>query len=305
MAKDFRYRKLGYMALNVTDIERSTKFATDIFGMDPAGEAPDGGRFFRIGPSHHDIILTPADSPSFARSSWELESEVELDKAFAHYKKIGLDPQWVGDNETTVLGLERAFRIVEPVMKTTWEYYARMSYTSVPRTNRLTKFQGGKHYGLVVPDCKAVTDYMVENMGFMVSDYLEGWYASLLRAWPNPNHHSFAPLQFPSAKGASFQHLAFMVEEIDDIGKLFNRVKLHDVKIQFGIGRHPTSGSIHLYIYDPDYFVWEYTLGMEQFPEENPREPRRMSAAPENLDLWQAVPDREDAGKYPPILTAA
>jgi 2,3-dihydroxy-p-cumate/2,3-dihydroxybenzoate 3,4-dioxygenase len=141
-------------------------------------------------------------------------------------------------------------------------------------------------------------------MGFLVSDYLEGWKASLLRAFPNPNHHSFAPLQFPAPRPL-FHHVAFMVQEIDDIGKLFNRVKKFDVKIQFGIGRHPTSGSIHLYVYDPDYFIWEYTLGMEQFPEAGPREPRRMSAAPENLDLWQAEPDREDAHRLPPILQAA
>lgn len=304
MAADFRYRRLGYLVLNVSDIERSTHFATDVFGMDQSGETEDGGRFFRVGPGNHDIILQPADSPAFVRSAWELETEADLDRAFAHYTKLGLSPVWVADKECAGLKLERAFRVVEPILKTTWEYYSRMSYTSVPRKNRLTNFQGGKHYGLVVPDCKAITDYMIANMGFLVSDYLEGWFASLLRAFPNSNHHSFAPLQFPAPRPA-FQHVAFMVDEIDDIGKLFNRVKQYDVKIQFGIGRHPTSGSIHLYIYDPDYFVWEYTLGMEQFPEAGAREPRRMSAAPENLDLWSAVPDREHAMKLPPILTAA
>jgi 2,3-dihydroxy-p-cumate/2,3-dihydroxybenzoate 3,4-dioxygenase len=75
------------------------------------------------------------------------------------------------------------------------------------------------------------------------------------------------------------------------------------VNIQFGIGRHPTSGSIHLYIYDPDYFVWEYTLGMEQFPETGAREPRRMSAAPGNYDLWGAVPETVHAPRFPTVLT--
>jgi 2,3-dihydroxy-p-cumate/2,3-dihydroxybenzoate 3,4-dioxygenase len=81
-----------------------------------------------------------------------------------------------------------------------------------------------------------------------------------------------------------------MVESIDDIGKLFNRIEAHGVKRAFGIGRHPTSQSIFLYIFDPDSMVWEYTLGMEQFPEVGAREPRFMSAAPEDYDLWGAVP---------------
>lgn len=302
MVADFRYRKLGYLALNVSDIGKSSAFATDVFGMDAAGEGEGGIRFFRTGPAHHAIMLAPSDAPALARSSWELETEDDLDKALAHYQRIGLAPQWIPQDEAAMLGLERAFRIVEPTLNTIWEYYSRMSYTSQPRTNRLTQFQGGMHYGLVVPDCRAVTDYMVENMGFLVSDYLEGWGASLLRAFPNPNHHSFAPLGFPAPK-PMFHHLAFMVEEIDDIGKLFNRIKKFDVEIQFGIGRHPTSGSIHLYIYDPDYFVWEYTLGMEQFPEEDARQPRRMSSARENLDLWGAEPDLKHAAKFPGLVT--
>ena len=114
-------------------------------------------------------------------------------------------------------------------------------------------------------------------------------FGTLMRAFPNPNHHSFAYL--PAREGKKqFNHVAFMVESIDDIGKLFNRIEAHNVGRAFGIGRHPTSGSIHLYIFDPDQLVWEYTLGMEQFPEEGAREPRFMSAAPEDYDLWDAKP---------------
>lgn len=299
-AVDFRYRQLGYIVLNVTDPEKSAHFAEKVFGLEPMGAAGDL-RFFRAGPGHHDVVMQPAKEAAFARAAWELETEADLDRAFNHYVKLGLDPKWIGDNEAATLRLERAFRIVEPVLRTTVEYYAKMAQYAVPRRNRLTKFQGGKHYGLAIDDCRTVTQYMVENMGFLVSDYTEGWVGSLLRCFPNPNHHSFAPLQIPSAR-TGFHHVAFMVEEIDDIGRLFNRAKLHDVKVQFGIGRHPTSGSMHLYLYDPDFFVWEYTLGMEQFPEFGAREPRRMAADRENFDLWQAVPDREDAGKNPPFL---
>ncbi|RJG20974.1 VOC family protein [Massilia cavernae] len=303
MAVDFRYRELGYLALDVSDIERSTKFATDIFGLDLVGEAADGARFFRAGMGHHDLILAPAAAPAFARSSWKLETDADVDLAFAHYQRLNLAPAWISDRECAGLSLEKAFRVVEPVARTTFEYFSKMSQISSPRSNTLTKFQGGKHYGLAVPNCREMTDYMTENMGFLVSDYVEGWLGSLLRAFPNPNHHSFAPLQFPGGK-TGFHHLAFMVQEIDDIGRLFNRVKKHDIKIQFGIGRHPTSGSIHLYLYDDDFFVWEYTLGMEQFPETGAREARRMSSAPENFDLWGAVPDREFAGRNPPFLVS-
>lgn len=304
MPADFRYRKFGYLALAVTDIDRTSAFAQEVFGLDFVREGAGGARMFRSGPAHHDIVLTQADGPGFLRGGWELETDEDLEKAFAHYEGLQLRPKWLSDDEANDLALEKAFRVRDPIMGATFEYYSKMTVISSPRTNRLTQFQGGKHIGFAVPDCKQVTDYMVENMGFLVSDYLAGWHASLLRAFPNPNHHSFAPLQMPGGK-LGFHHIAFMVESIDDIGLFFNRIRKFDLTIQFGIGRHPTSGSIHLYVYDPDYIIWEYTLGMEQFPEAEPREPRRMSANPEDFDLWQAVPDREFAGRFAPILQDA
>jgi 2,3-dihydroxy-p-cumate/2,3-dihydroxybenzoate 3,4-dioxygenase len=288
----FRHRRFGYVVLDVTDIEKSTHFATEVFGLDPSGTGADGSRYFRCGPKHHDIVLRPAKEAAFVRAALELENESELDKAFAHFSQLGWNPKWTAAAEAQDLGLERSFRIREPLCGTEWEYYARISYTTVPLKARMTDFQGGIHFGLLVPDCKAMTDQVCQHMGFAVSDYLEGWRISLVRAQPNPNHHSFAPVGHPAGK-LGFHHVAFMVNSIDDIGRLFNRVKRMGVKVQFGMGRHPTSGSIHLYIYDPDNMVWEYTLGMEQFPELNPREPRRMSASPDNFDLWGAVPEMD------------
>jgi 2,3-dihydroxy-p-cumate/2,3-dihydroxybenzoate 3,4-dioxygenase len=300
---DFRYRRFGYVALNVSDISRSTAFATEVFGLTPSGTGPAGERFFRASTNHHDIVLNPSSGPAFVRAGWELETEEDVDKAYSHYERIGLSPRWVGDEERATLGLERAFRVREPVCNIAFEYYSKMSQISSPLGLSPTSFYGQGHFGLMVPDSRKLIDYMVGNMGFLVSDYLEGWPIALLRAFPNPNHHSFAPVNSPNGK-LQFHHVAFMVNSIDDIGKLFNRIKRYDVKIQFGMGRHPTSGSIHLYIYDPDYMVWEYTLGMEQFPEIGAREPRRMSAAAENFDLWGAVPDREYAGRNAPVLTS-
>jgi 2,3-dihydroxy-p-cumate/2,3-dihydroxybenzoate 3,4-dioxygenase len=84
-----------------------------------------------------------------------------------------------------------------------------------------------------------------------------------------------------------------MVSDIDDIGKLQYRLQHHQVKTVFGMGRHPTSDSIFLYFLDPDKMTWEYSFGMEQFPEENPRPPRAMSARAEDFDAWGAMPDPE------------
>ncbi len=303
MAAPFRYSRLGYLLVNVTDMERSTKFATEVFGLDLVAERPDGRRYFRGSRHHQDIIFAPADRATLVRSSWELQNQAELDTAFSHFEGLGLAPSWVAEPECMDLEIERAFRVVDPVLGVNWEYYADMTVVPSPRINTLTKFQGGKHFGLIVDDCARVSEFLVKDMGFIVSDYFERNVVTLLRAWPNSNHHSIAMVG-GSGGPVRMHHVAFMVDEIDDIGKLFNRVKRFGLDIQFGIGRHPTSGSIHLYIYDHDNFVWEYTLGMEQFPETGAREARRMSSRPEDFDLWGAEPDGTRKDALPEVIAS-
>jgi 2,3-dihydroxy-p-cumate/2,3-dihydroxybenzoate 3,4-dioxygenase len=305
MAAPFRYRRLGYISLNVTDLERTTVFATDIFRLSVTADGPDGSRFFRSGPKRYNIVLTQADKPGFVRSSWELETPEDVEKA-RHYfdKTLELDVTDLAGEEKAALGLsaDLAFRVREPTTKSCFEYFSAMETISGPLADTTTSFAGGTHFGLVVPKAKETVKYMTENMGFMSSDYVGDHLVTLMRAFPNPNHHSFAPVQSPDGC-CKFHHVAFMVSEIDDIGRLLNRCKKSEVGIAFGIGRHPTSGSIHLYIYDPDDMVWEYTLGMEQFPETGAREPRYMSARPEDFDLWGAMPDPGFLAKGADVIT--
>src|SRR5271156_5464399 len=291
MPVPFRYRKVGYVALNVTDIARTTEFATHTFALENTGTGPSGEQFLSCGAEHHDVVLYQSKEPGLVRGAWELESPGDVERAHAHYEGLGLKPVWLAQEEKDVLGLGvwPAFRVREPTVGLCFEYYSKMMIRARARPASPTKFRHIGHFGINVPNVREATEYAVANMGVLISDVLGNYLGTLLRTFPNPNHHSFAYLPARDGK-KQLNHIAFMVESIDDIGKLFNRIEAHGVKRAFGIGRHPTSTSIFLYIFDPDSMVWEYTFGMEQFPEVGAREPRSMSAAPEDYDLWGAVP---------------
>jgi 2,3-dihydroxy-p-cumate/2,3-dihydroxybenzoate 3,4-dioxygenase len=291
MPVNFRYKKLGYIALNVTDLARTLEFGTKTFALEHTATGPAGEIFLSCGPEHHDVVLYQHKEPGFVRSGHELETPDDVDRAFAHFTQLGLKPIALAKEEKEVLGLDPfpAFRVREPTAGICFEYYAKMTFRARPRVNLLTNFKVLGHFGVNVPNVKESTLWAEKNMGFMCSDILGDYIGTLMRAFPNPNHHTMGYL--PAKEGKKqFNHFAFMVDSIDDIGKLFNRIEAHGVKRAFGIGRHPTSNSIHLYIFDPDSLIWEYTLGMEQFPETGYREPRLMSAAPEDYDVWGAVP---------------
>jgi 2,3-dihydroxy-p-cumate/2,3-dihydroxybenzoate 3,4-dioxygenase len=291
MPVPFRYRKLGYVALNVTDIARTTEFATRTFVLENTGTGPSGEQFLSCGPEHHDLVLYQNKEPGFVRGAWELESPEDVERAYAHYEGLGLKPVWLSQEEKDILalGVWPVFRVREPTVGLCFEYYSKMMFRARVRPAPVTSFRHIGHFGVNVPNVREATEYAIANMGAAASDILGNYLGTLLRMFPIPNHHSFAYLPARDGK-KQLNHIAFMVESIDDIGKLFNRIEAHGVKRAFGIGRHPTSQSIFLYIFDPDSMVWEYTLGMEQFPEVGAREPRFMSAAPEDYDLWGAVP---------------
>jgi 2,3-dihydroxy-p-cumate/2,3-dihydroxybenzoate 3,4-dioxygenase len=293
----FRYKKLGYVALNVTDIARSHDFVTNVYGLDEAGTGPKGERYYRTGSDHHSIILYPAASAGFKRAGWQLDGEGEVDKAFGHFSGLEWQPHWIAEEERGSLGLNQSkvFRVREPATGCLFEYYDRMEQTVTPFSNRLAKIERLGHIGISHPDVLGTAAHFEKNLGFIVSDYV-GKYAALMRLYGSPLHHSvglaFAPQRH-------FQHVNCMVKDIDDIGRAYWRLKRHNVKVVFGPGRHPTSDSIFIYFHDPDGLTWEYSFGMELFPPDNcaARPARIMSTAPQDIDLWGAGME-PDFGKH-------
>ena len=114
MAVDFRYRHIGYVALNVTDVDRTTAFAGDTYGLDVAGDGPNGERFFRCGTEHHSLVLYQAGEPAFVGAGWELETEDDVEKAWRHVEGLGLNPKRVGEEERAALGLQHEQRVPLP-----------------------------------------------------------------------------------------------------------------------------------------------------------------------------------------------
>ena len=91
MPVPFRHRKLGYVALNVTDIEKSMTFYRDILGLDLTASA-DRTAFFRCSHDHHNVILYEAEKPGLKRIGWEVENVENLELAHEHFAALGLKP---------------------------------------------------------------------------------------------------------------------------------------------------------------------------------------------------------------------
>lgn len=288
MTTDFRYRRLGYVALNVTDHARAHDFYQTIVGLQAAGPGPDDERLYRCSARHHDLVLHPSAQAGLRRIGWEMAGEADLDMLRTHLAQtLGLAVHDVPRDACSALGLASAFRVREPNTGATFEYYCGMQAASAPFEPRLTRIVRLGHVVLGTAAHGDTERYFLDQLNFRASDRIDGA-VTFLRCFPNPRHHSFG---LSKAAGPCLHHVNFMVTDIDDIGKALYRLRRHDVPIVFGPGRHPPSESIFLYFLDPDGITLEYSFGMEEFPEIDPRPPRLLPFALESIDHWGAVPE--------------
>jgi len=280
----FRYKRLGYVALNVTDLARSTAFYRDLVGLDVSATT-DSCVALRCSRDHHALLLYPAAAPGLKRIAFELESAADLAAARKHLTGIGLAVEAVSAEEKKALRLVDALRFRIPGCGLCIELFVQMMFMAKPFEARLAKIERLGHVVLNVADFNGTVGVLNEQLGFRTSDFVPG-FAAFLRCFPNPLHHSMAVL---SGDHDHLNHVNFMVSDIDDIGRAMNRMKAAGVEIVFGPGRHLPSESIFLYFLDPDGMTVEYSFGMECFPEAGAREARLLEPVPATLDTWGSV----------------
>ena len=281
-----RYSRLGYVALNVTDIERSIAFYRDQVGLTLTGRGIGGCAYLRCSERHHDIMLLSGSEPGLKRVGWEMESDEALSAVREHLESLGIKAEAVTADECSDLGISPAFRATEPTTGAKFEFYSKMEVIG-PWEPTHTKIAQLGHVVLRSADRLATEAFMADHLNFRISDRIDGQ-VTFMRCFPNPFHHSYG---VGAGEVSKFHHVNFMVSEIDDIGKGNVRMKQAGAPIVYGPGRHPPSDSIFLYFLDPDGLTLEYSFGMEEFPESDPRAPRDMPAILESIDYWGGRPE--------------
>lgn len=293
MTPDFRYRRLGYVALNVTDMSKSVDFYTTLLGLQAAGNGSNGEKLFRCSARHHDVILHQGRDAGLRRIGWEMENADHTARIRHHLEGLGIATVDVAGDEQATLGIHDAFRITEPNSGATFEFFSKLDEASGAYEPTVAKIERLGHVVLNVKDHPVAEKFFMEQLNFRASDRIDGA-VTFMRCFPNPLHHS---LGLSNGGRNALHHVNFMVTDVDDIGKALWRMKKSDVQIVFGPGRHPPSDSMFLYFLDPDGITVEYSFGMEEFPEIDPRQPRRLPLGLQSIDYWGAVPAPEMASK--------
>ena len=62
-----RYKKLGYVALNVSDLGRARNWYESMMGLQFNGTGEAGELYFRAGYDHHSLVLYQGYKPGLKR----------------------------------------------------------------------------------------------------------------------------------------------------------------------------------------------------------------------------------------------
>jgi 2,3-dihydroxy-p-cumate/2,3-dihydroxybenzoate 3,4-dioxygenase len=284
-----RYKKLGYVELNVSDIEKSRKFYQDIVGLEFVGKRADSAVMFRCDAEDpRSVVLHQKQPAGFKSVGWMLEDDSQFENVHRRLHDNNVPYEELTSAECDLRQVARATRTVEPYTRATLEFFtAQKGQASKPFAATHTKIQRLGHVVWSAPQEAEAIAFFRDVLNFRESDSI-GEATTFLRPFPNPFHHGIGVARSPKRV---FHHLNFMVSEIDDIGKAQNRMRKHDVPIVFGPGRHPASSSVFFYFLEPDGMTLEYSFGMEEFTEADPRAARRLPMTPESIDAWGSVRD--------------
>lgn len=267
---------LASIALEVADLERSTTFYTQAWGLAQVGEA-SGRRFFRCAQGapvalslrqgrrarFESITLQARD----AAAVQSLHARLAGEPVVRILAAPGLLSDEPGKDYGMVFEGPQGLRIVVAVAAAA----APMTHATDPtRPLSLT------HVVLNSADMPQLSAFFTRVLGLSLSDRTDRM--DFLRC--GADHHTVA---LAHGNALSLNHAAFEMRDIDSIMYGTGRLLDHGYVVEWGLGRHGPGNNVFSYFVDPDGFAVEYTTEMEQVGEDY---------EPHFADYWSAFPRR-------------
>ncbi|MEU4650144.1 VOC family protein [Nocardia fluminea] len=252
---------LGYVGLNVTDLDAWRALATDVLGLS-AQETDNGGLRLRCDEREYRAELFAADTDSLAHLGLEVHDPATLEALSSRLESLGYsvkqaDASLADAREVTTLSLvdDPAGNRVELYVG---QRYADRPFVSSTGARFVTQGLGFGHAFLAVPDLAAAQRFYIDGLGFRISDRIPagpGGDALFLRC--NPRHHSIGLAQIPDFP-TSLLHIMFEVDDLDTVGHAYDKCRRGAAPIVNTLGRHSNDLMLSFYLRNPSGFDVEF-----------------------------------------------
>ncbi len=261
---------LGYVALNVIDIDAWVDQMTSVYGMEvvprEGGEAVD----LRIDEMHHRFTLYPSTEDSVAGVGWAVDSLVDMVSIIEGLRSYGVDVFEASEADKEERKVRDLYLFVDPAsgMKSEIFYAPQSEQFTFSPSRGIDGFKtqglGLGHIVYVVEDYEESTRFYTEVMGFKISDYIvwDNKEKDATFFHCNPRHHSLAIMPpFGPFQGGELNHIMLESKTLDDVGYAYDIVRDKNIPLLFEMGKHTNDHVNSFYMFTPSGFAMEFGYG--------------------------------------------
>lgn len=253
-----RVKSLGYVGLQVSDLDAWEGFATGVLGMQV--DSVRDGLALRMDDCRHRILVHRGQREA-AYFGWEVEGAAELDAAAAHLETFRVEVHRAGAAEIEHRAVEDLVWFADPLGNRVELFHGlarsdRAFEPARPLGGFRTGTLGLGHAVLTVPDVQRVLPFYRDLLGFRLTDYTtKPFHAVFLHV--NARHHSLALLE--TGQGG-LHHIMVETLSVDDVGRAYD-VALERGRVGVTLGRHTNDHMLSFYAWSPSRFLFEYGWG--------------------------------------------
>ncbi len=259
-------RKLGYVGLNVTDVDAWTDLLGRTLGIGVA-HAEFGGDevvLAELDEYKYRMALYPSTVDSPRELGWIVDSPRELDRLTERLTDAGFPVEEGTADEKELRGATHLRWFTDPV-----GYRVELAIGETKARTAASKPAGGwsgatglGHFVLASPKLTELRELYASVLEFRLTDYRA---PGLFFYRCNSTHHNIA---LAAAETPSIHHLELEHGSIDDVGRAYDRAKASGVPISISLGRHNNDKTISFYVRNPSGFHLEIGWGGIQVGED-------------------------------------
>lgn len=296
---------IGHVEISVTNFEKSLWFFTEVLGLELT-ETVANRAYLRAWQDfdHHTLVIEESDTSKVNRISWRVCTEESLKLFERKLQAMKIKFYWICGGTKTALGDVIHFKSPSGLpIELYWEK-EKFTATDPALNSKLpshpSKYRGKgvsprrfDHVNIMVNDVKREQQWWTDVLGIHHRYYIQNKKNVRLGSWLSRTNiaHELALMRNSNQNGSLFHHLAYYLDSPDELIRAANLMAENDIKIEWGPGKHGTSGAQFIYVFEPSgHRVEIWTGGLLMFAPDW----QAIEWAPDvgelGLDMWGSTP---------------
>jgi catechol-2,3-dioxygenase len=274
--------------LDTTDLKRSEKFYSDVWGLEVVERMTDRIYLRATGSDHHVLALHAAPRVALRSVTFRANEAADLDKLASAARSFGCEileapaPSHEPGGGTMLVLREPQGGVLRFV------HGDVVRADSGPVPNRPLRLA---HVNINSVDPDAEAGFYQRVLGFRLTDRSKAM--AFVRC--NGDHHAVVIAQAPVN---GLNHIAFLVPDLESVMRASGSMVDHGHPIAWGVGRHGPGDNVFAYFVDPLGVVIEYTAEVLQVDDDYVvRGPDQWVWPPGRTDQWGIAPPKAESVK--------